>query len=76
MAGSSLGGLLYVIYTRNAGPEGSRTLYCQATRDMADWNAADLQERILRTDDGIETVEARIPVSGGRKGFLRLRYSR
>jgi len=43
---------------------------------MADWDAADLQERILRTDDGIETVEARIPVSGGSKGFLRLKYSR
>jgi len=70
------GGWLYVIYTRNTGPEGTHTLFCQATRDMSGWDATDLQERILRTEDGIETVEARIPVAGGDKGFLRLMYRR
>ena len=69
------GGWLYVVFTRNPGVAGDYGLDCQATRDMSDWNAPDLQERILSTSNGIETIEARIPVSGGSKGFLRLKYS-
>lgn len=70
------GGWLYVVFTRNPGVAGDYGLDCQATRDMSNWAAPDLQERILSTINGIETVEARIPVSGGHMGFLRLKYTR
>jgi len=69
------GGWLYVIFTRNTGLSGNYKLSCQATRNLSNWNAPDLQERILSTKNGIETVEARIPASGRSKGFLRLKYS-
>ena len=68
------GDWLYAIFTRNSGAEGGYALACEATRDMADWNASDRQERILSSVRGIDTVEVRLPVSGGNKGFLRFKY--
>lgn len=70
------GDYLYAIFTRNAGAVSGLGLGCQGSRDLADWDAPDLQERLLNTRDGVETVEARLPVAGGTKGFLRLKYDR
>ncbi|MBT8044005.1 MAG: hypothetical protein KJO79_03560, partial [Verrucomicrobiae bacterium] len=70
------GGYLYAIFTRNAGVEDGLSLACQGSRDMSDWEAPDIQERVLSTTDGIETVEVRIPAEGKQKGFLRLKYQR
>ncbi|QTN31076.1 S8 family serine peptidase [Akkermansiaceae bacterium] len=72
------GGFLQMIYTRNTGISLPHLIACNGSRDLADWNAADLEERILSTEDGIETVEARIPSTGPGKGqgFLRIRYAR
>ena len=70
------GGFLYAIFTRNSGIDGGLSLACQGSRDMSDWNAPDIQERILSTVDGVETVEARIPATENAKGFLRLKYNR
>ena len=65
---------LRVVYTRNLGAEGGFSLACEAGRSLAAWNAPDLKERILSTVDGIETVEALLPVNGHGEGFLRFRY--
>ena len=65
---------LRCVYTRNLGAAGGASITCQAGRNLKDWNAPDLQERILSTVDGIETVEARLPVAGQGKGFLRFQY--
>jgi len=70
------GDWLYAIFTRNTGAVAGVSLACQGTRDLSDWNAPDLQERILSTKNGIETIEARIPANGKQKGFLRLKYDR
>jgi hypothetical protein len=67
-------GFLRCVYTRNVGAADGGALTCQAGRGLADWASPDLQERILSTVDGIETVEARIPVAGQDKGFIRFRY--
>lgn len=69
------GGYLFTIFTRNAGIEGGLSLLSQGSRDLNDWNAPDLQERVLSTVNGVETVEARIPATEG-KGFIRLKYTR
>jgi len=67
-------GFLRCVYTRNVGAADGGALTCQAGRGLADWTSPDLQERILSTVDGIETVEARIPVAGQGMGFIRFRY--
>lgn len=67
-------GFMRVVYTRNLGAEGGATLVCEAARSLAAWNAPDLRERILSTVDGIESVEALLPLTGHETGFLRFRY--
>ena len=68
-------GFLRCVYTRNLGAAGGASLTCRAGRELADWNSQDLQQRILSTVDGMETVEARLPVAGEGKGFIRFRYN-
>lgn len=65
---------LRCVYTRNTGAANGGSLNCQASRGLDHWNAPDLQERVINTHDGIETVEVRLPLSGGEKGFIRFRY--
>jgi hypothetical protein len=67
-------GFLRCVYTRNLGASAGGSLTCQGGRDLSGWNSPDLQERILSTVDGIETVEARLPVTGKSAGFLRFQY--
>lgn len=69
------GGFLRMIYTRNTGLPDGYSLTALATREMTDWNLPDLQQRVIESANGIETVEARIPTNGHQKGFLRLRYT-
>ena len=70
------GGFLRCIYTRNLGAANGASVTCQAGRTLSDWNTPDLQERILSTTDGIETIEARIPTTGQGKGFFRFMHVR
>ena len=70
------GGFLRCIYTRNLGAANGASVTCQAGRTLSDWNTPDLQERILSTTDGIETIEARIPTAGQSKGFFRFKHVR
>jgi hypothetical protein len=70
------GGFLSVIFTRFSGGEGAYRLICEGSRNMGDWNSPDIQERILNTVNGIETVEVRMTRSGQRSGFIRFKYQR
>jgi len=70
------GGFLYAWFTRNSGVEGGLSLACQGSHNMSNWDAPDMQERVLSTKNGVETVEGKIPVAGNEKGFLRLKYNR
>ena len=68
------GGFLYVLFTRNGGMENGFGMTCQGSRDLSDWDAPDLQERILSEKGGVQTVEARLPFAGGARGFIRFTY--
>lgn len=68
------GGYLSLIFTRLAGTEGNYVLTCNGSRDLSNWDSPDFEERILRTANGIETVEARLLRTGQLKGFIRFSY--
>lgn len=68
------GNFLRCIYTRHTGPGTGASLECQAGRTMNDWDAPDLQERILFEENGIETIEAMLPRTGNTRGFIRFKY--
>jgi hypothetical protein len=65
---------LSVIFLRNSGSQGG-SISPQGSIDMSDWTSYPVQERILATDAGIETVEARLPRTGKDRAFLRMKYS-
>ncbi|MFC7335858.1 S8 family serine peptidase [Haloferula chungangensis] len=71
------GGYYSIIYTRNAGLSGEYSIVCEATRgSFSEWTAPDFEERILSSVNGVETVEAQLPVLPNSKGFLRFRYEK
>jgi hypothetical protein len=67
------GGMLRCLYTRNLGAVNGGTVLSQASRDLTQWNAPGLQERIISTVEGVETIEVRFPSTAPR-GFLRMQY--
>jgi Divergent InlB B-repeat domain/Immunoglobulin I-set domain len=70
------GGFIQMIYTRNTGASLPYDLSCEGSRNFTDWAAPDFEERILSTENGIETIEARMPATGAGndRGFLRMKY--
>ncbi|MCU0796311.1 MAG: Ig-like domain-containing protein, partial [Akkermansiaceae bacterium] len=67
-------GFLRRTYTRNLGAESGASFACRGGRNLLSWDAADLQERILSNEDGVETIEAMLPMTGHQSGFLRFEY--
>jgi hypothetical protein len=65
--------MLRGLYTRNLGAVNGGTVLSQASRDLTQWNAPGLQERIISTVEGVETIEVRFPSTAPR-GFLRMQY--
>jgi hypothetical protein len=47
---------------------------CEAGRAMDDWGSPDLEERVISSVDGIETIESRLPHGAYPSGFIRFRY--
>lgn len=41
---------------------------------MDDWGSPDLEERVISSVDGIETIESRLPHGAYLRGFIRFRY--
>jgi subtilisin family serine protease len=66
-------GMMRMVYTRNLGAVNGGTVFSQASRDLTQWNAPGLQERIISTVDGIETIEVRFPATAPC-GYLRMHY--
>jgi hypothetical protein len=67
------GGFMRCLYTRNLGAVNGGTLFSQASRDLVGWNSPGLQERIISSDLGVETIEVLFPTAAPR-GYLRLKY--
>ena len=65
---------LRCVYTRHTGASNGAAINCQAGRRMNDWDSPELEERIISTADGVETIEARLPRAGHARGFMRFRY--
>ena len=65
---------LTVIFLRNSGSQGA-TIVPQGSIDVSDWNSHPVQERVLSVEEGIETVEARLPREGKGRAFIRMRYA-
>lgn len=70
------GGFLILQYSRLTGPADGYSITCQASRDLDSWGSVRPQQRVLASDCGIETIEARLPMAGWDSAHLRLRYSR
>jgi uncharacterized repeat protein (TIGR02543 family) len=69
-------GFFNVIYTRLSGPSDDFSVGSEGSRNMKQWDAPDFQERVLQKLDGIETIEARLPLNQLQPGFIRFNYQR
>jgi hypothetical protein len=70
------GGFLVMTFTRRTGLADGFAVSARGSRDLLNWNAPDVQESVLTTVDGIQSVEARLPITGQGRGYLRAEYSR
>lgn len=70
------GNELVVVFTRNQNPADGTYVECEAARMLSDWGAGGLILQVLNQSNGIETIEARLPVSGHNRGFMRFVYTR
>ncbi|MCH7224769.1 S8 family serine peptidase [Haloferula sp. A504] len=70
------GGYFFFRYTRLSQPESGMDLVCRASEDLSDWDHPGLEQRVLSSEEGIDTMEARIPVLGRPRGFIRLEPQR
>ena len=68
------GEFLRCVYTRLSSPASGTPVQCQAGRAMNDWDSTELEERVISSDNGIETIEARLPHGETPRGFIRFRY--
>jgi hypothetical protein len=70
------GNELVVVFTRHQNPADGIRVECQAARALDDWGTTGLMEQVLDRSKGIETIEARLPLSGHSRGFMRFSYTR
>lgn len=68
-------GYLRMVYTRRRGMDHRYDVYGAASRDFVDWDSPDIRERVLSVENGIETIEALLPMNEAQ-GFLRLQLER
>jgi len=43
---------------------------------MNDWDSPELEERVISTENGIETIESHLPHGANLRGFIHFRYIR
>lgn len=70
------GNEMVVVFTRHQNPAGGARVDCQAARTLADWGLEGLVLQVLEQSAGVETVEARFPIAGHARGFMRFAYTR
>ena len=68
-------GYLRMVYTRRRGMDHRYDVYGAASRDFVDWDSPEIRERVLSVENGIETIEALLPMNEAQ-GFLRLQVER
>lgn len=68
------GDFLRCVFTRLSSPASGTPIRCQAGRAMNDWDSPELEERVISSVDGIETIESRIPHGANPTGFIRFKY--
>jgi hypothetical protein len=67
-------GFLRCVYTRLSSPASGTPIRCEAGRAMNDWDSPELEERVISSENGIETIESRLPHGTNPRGFIRFRY--
>jgi hypothetical protein len=70
------GNELVIVFTRHQNPGGGAGVACQAARTLGDWGTNGLLLQLLGQSDGVDTLEARLPMAGHSRGFLRFAYTR
>jgi hypothetical protein len=69
-------GFFTIRFTRLEGPEGNQALRISSSPDLTTWTSDAHDERVLEVRNGVETVEARLPLQPQPHGFLRFEYFR
>lgn len=69
-------GFLTCVFTRLSSPASGTPIRCEAGRAMIDWDSPELEERVISSENGIETIESRLPRGTNPRGFIRFRYIR
>ena len=67
---------LRLVFTRPQGPVGHPWVRAESSDDLSVWSGTESSlhaERLLSTEDGMETIEVTVPFAAGRCGYLRLR---
>jgi len=68
------GGFFFLHFTRHQGVPQAEFLHPDGSRGLGGgaWRSPELEVRLLDTTNGVETLEARLPLAGGKNGFIRL----
>lgn len=64
-----------ITYTRSQGIQSPYAIGSEASLDMSNWSTDNIVEEIVSTQNGIETVNAKLPLSAGANGFIRVKYT-
>jgi hypothetical protein len=70
------GNEMVVVFTRHQNPADGTHVECQAARTLDAWSADELVLQVLEQSAGVETLEARFPMAGHSRGFMRFAYAR
>ena len=69
------GNEMVVVFTRHQNPADGTRVECQAARTLGDWGTAELVLQVLEQAEGVEILEARFPMNGQSRGFMRFAYT-
>ena len=61
-------------FTRNTGVPSGRVAL-EVSENLTDWDGPDLEQRVVRIEEGVETIETRVPTGGAGRRFVRLTLS-
>ena len=67
---------LVLTYSRMQTLTAGHGVRCEASADLANWGTLPLDERVIGSSNGIETIEARIDISTRARAFLRMADTR
>lgn len=65
---------LVIVYQRQNVGISNASVIAKGSRNLRSWSQTEVQQRVIENKSGIETIEAKMPLSEGTKGFFRLEY--